>query len=53
MIKNKQQLQFLLRIVQEHRKKFPDNRKKTLQEMLKIGTLNIGIKTITIFVAFL
>ena len=32
MTKNKQQLQFLLRIVQEHQKKFPDNRKKTLKQ---------------------
>ena len=31
-VKYKQQLQFLRRIVQEHRKKFPDSRKKTLKQ---------------------
>ena len=49
MTKDKQQLQFLLGIVQEHRKNFPDSRKKTLmQYLLQIRTLNIVEKTITI-----
>ena len=51
-LKNKQQLQILLKIVQKHRKKFPGGRKKTSKEqLLKIGTLNIVEKTITIVVA--
>ena len=32
--KDEQQLQFFLKIVQEHQKKFPDSRKKTLKAII-------------------